>query len=325
MTEVIRLAEHLNAPILTTFKGKSLIPDHHPLGCGVLGRSGTPIASWFMNEADALLVLGASFSNHTGITPKKPTIQVDLDPMVLGKFHGVDVPVWGEIGVTVSAFREALEGGTGSVDQRPEVAERWRIWREEKARREGDESERGLGSAVVFAALTRQVPEDAILPVDVGNNTYSFGRYFECSGQSVLMSGYLGSIGFAYPAALGAWAATQEEDSLFSGRKVVSISGDGGFGQYMGELTTAAKYGMDITHVLLNNHELGKISKEQRSGSWDVWQTDLRNPDFAKYAELCGALGIRVNSREELDEALAEAIAHPGPSLVEIITDPELV
>jgi thiamine pyrophosphate-dependent acetolactate synthase large subunit-like protein len=325
MTEVIRLAEHLNAPILTTFKGKSLIPDHHPLGCGVLGRSGTPIASWFTNEADALLVLGASFSNHTGITPKKPTIQVDLDPMVLGKFHGVDVPVWGEIGVTVSAFREALEGGTRSVDQRPEVAERWRIWREEKARREGDESERGLGSAVVFAALTRQVPEDAILPVDVGNNTYSFGRYFECSGQSVLMSGYLGSIGFAYPAALGAWAATQEEDSLFSGRKVVSISGDGGFCQYMGELTTAAKHGMDITHVLLNNHELGKISKEQRSGSWDVWQTDLRNPDFAKYAELCGALGIRVNSREELDEALAEAIAHPGPSLVEIITDPELV
>jgi thiamine pyrophosphate-dependent acetolactate synthase large subunit-like protein/nitrite reductase/ring-hydroxylating ferredoxin subunit len=325
MAEVIGLAELLNAPVLTTFKGKGLIPDHHPLGCGVLGRSGTPIASWFMNEADALLVLGASFSNHTGITFKKTTIQVDFDPMLLGKFHGVDVPVWGEIGVTVAAFRAALDGGTGSVDQRPEVAERWRIWREEKARREGDESERGLNSAAVFAALTRQVPEDAIIPVDVGNNTYSFGRYFECSGQSVLMSGYLGSIGFAYPAALGAWAATQEEESPFTGRKVVSVSGDGGFGQYMGELTTAVKYGMDITHVLLNNQELGKISKEQRSGSWDVWQTDLRNPDFARYADLCGALGIRVETKEELDEALAEAIAHPGPSLVEILTDPELV
>jgi thiamine pyrophosphate-dependent acetolactate synthase large subunit-like protein len=169
------------------------------------------------------------------------------------------------------------------------------------------------------------VPKDAIIPVDVGNNTYSFGRYFECSGQSVLMSGNLGSIGFAYPAALGAWAATQEQESPFTGRKVVSVSGDGGFGQYMGELTTAVKHGMDITHVLLNNQELGKISKEQRSGSWDVWQTDLRNPDFAKYADLCGALGIRVDTKEELDEALAEAIAHAGPSLVEILTDPELV
>ncbi|MFZ9092014.1 MAG: OB-fold nucleic acid binding domain-containing protein, partial [Planctomycetaceae bacterium] len=78
---------YLNCPVITTFKGKGLVSDHHPLGCGVLGRSGTPIASWFMNEADCLLVLGASFSNHTGITPKKPTIQVDYDPMVLGKFH----------------------------------------------------------------------------------------------------------------------------------------------------------------------------------------------------------------------------------------------
>jgi thiamine pyrophosphate-dependent acetolactate synthase large subunit-like protein/nitrite reductase/ring-hydroxylating ferredoxin subunit len=325
MPEVIGLAELLKAPVLTTFKGKGLIADDHPLGCGVLGKSGTPIASWFMNEADALLVLGASFSNHTGITPKKPTIQVDFDPMILGKFHGVDVPVWGEIGVTLRALREALEGGTGSVDQRAEVAERWRIWRDEKARREMDESDRGLGSAAVFAALTRQLPEDAILPVDVGNNTYSFGRYFECSRQSILMSGYLGSIGFAYPAALGAWAATQEDDPRFKGRKVVSISGDGGFGQYMGELTTAVKYGMDITHVLLNNNELGKISKEQRAGNWDVWETGLRNPDFAKYAELCGAMGIRVESMDGLEDALARAVAHPGPSLVEILTDPDLL
>ena len=84
---------------------------------------------------------------------------------------------------------------------------------------------------------------------------------------------------------MGAWAATQEEDPRFAGRKVVSVSGDGGFGQYMAEMTTAVKYGMNITHVLLNNSELGKISKEQRSGSWDVWLTSLVNPSFADYAE----------------------------------------
>ena len=378
MDAVLSLAETMNAPVVTTFKGKGLIADSHPLGCGVLGRSGTPIASCFMNESDCLLVFGASFSNHTGITSKKPTIQVDFDPMILGKFHAVDVPLWGEIGVTASLLRDAAKGEE-FLDQRKEVAERWSIWRTEKVRREADESGKGLASAVVFAALNRLVPDDAIIPVDVGNNTYSFGRYFECeqqsvlmSGkglasavvfaalnrlvpddaimiltgrrrlattcgptsfgryfeceqQSVLMSGYLGSIGFAFPAALGAWAATTEKGSRFEGRKVVSISGDGGFGQYMAELTTAVKYGMNITHVLLNNHELGKISKEQRAGNWDVWETSLTNPNFADYASLCGALGARVTRREKLPDSLEEALRHDGPALVEILTDPLLV
>jgi thiamine pyrophosphate-dependent acetolactate synthase large subunit-like protein len=93
----------------------------------------------------------------------------------------------------------------------------------------------------------------------------------------------------------------------------------------MAELTTAVKYGMNITHVLLNNHELGKISKEQRSGQWPVWQTGLRNPDFSAYADLCGAMGIRVTKKGDLDEALARALTHPAPSLVEVVTDVGLV
>ena len=325
MPAITELAESINAPVITTFKGKGLISDRHPLGCGVLGRSGTPIASWFMNEADLLLVFGASFSNHTGITSKKPTIQVDYDPMALGKFHAVDVPVWGEIGVTAALLLDRLSGGTAAADPRGEVAERWKIWREEKLRRETERRGEGIDSASIFAAMTRQVPEDAIVSVDVGNNTYSFGRYFECTRQAVLMSGYLGSIGFGLPGAIGAWAATQEDDPRFAGRKVVAVSGDGGFGQYMGDLTTAVKYGMDITHVLLHNGELGKISKEQRAGNWEVWQTSLHNPSFAEFAELCGAKGTRVTEPDKLDDALAEALSHPGPALVEIIADPLLV
>lgn len=331
MAAVTALAEQLGCPVATTFKGKGLIADHgdpaaggHPLGCGVLGRSGTPIASWFMNEADVLLVLGASFSNHTGITPKKPTIQVDLDPEALGKFHQVDCLVRGELSVTVGLLREALAENS-SIDHRGEVAERWRIWREEKASRRRDDRGQGVASAAIFEALTRHAPADAIIPVDVGNNTYSFGRYFECKRQAVLMSGYLGSIGFAYPAALGAWAATQEPGTPYHGRKVVSVSGDGGFGQYAMELTTAVKYGMNITHVLLNNHNLGKITKEQRAGRWEVWQTSLHNPSFAAFAEACGARGIRVETRDQLDDALAAALVHEGPSLVEILADPELI
>ncbi|MGB5400367.1 MAG: thiamine pyrophosphate-dependent enzyme [Thermoanaerobaculia bacterium] len=325
MEPVIALAEKLSCPVITTFKAKGLISDHHPLGCGVLGRSGTPIASYFMNEADCLLVFGASFSNHTGISPKKPIIQVDFDPMALGKFHKVEVPVWGEIGITAEILASTLPDIVHAETQRKQIAERWAIWRQEKSKRMGEDRGHGISSAATFAALTRQAAEDAIIAVDVGNNTYSFGRYFECQNQAVLMSGYLGSIGFALPAAMGAWAATQEEDSRFQGRSVISVSGDGGFGQYMGELTTAVKYGMNIAHVLLNNSELGKISKEQRAGSWDVWQTDLHNPSFAGYAELCGALGIRVKDSTELDDALGRALAHDGPALVEIMSDPELI
>ncbi|MEL7061664.1 MAG: thiamine pyrophosphate-dependent enzyme [Acidobacteriota bacterium] len=325
MESIVALAEALGAPVLTTFKGKGLISDAHPLAAGVLGRSGTPIASWFMNECDLMLVFGASFSNHTGITPKKPLIQVDFDPLALGKFHAVDVPVWGEIGITAELLRQRFEGRNASSVQREELAERWRLWREEKASRREDERGEGLASAAIFEILSHAVPADAILAVDVGNNTYSFGRYFECREQAVLMSGYLGSIGFALPAALGAWAATQEDGTPWFGRKVVSISGDGGFGQYMGEMTTAVKYGMNITHVLLDNSQLGKISKEQRAGEWDVWQTSLHNPDFAAFAKNCGALGLRVDTLDELEPALERALAHDGPSLVAIHADAELI
>ncbi len=324
MDGIVDLAERFDCPVLTTFKGKGQIPDSHPLAGGVLGRSGTPIASHFMNEADLLAVFGASFSNHTGIAEYKPTIHVDYDAMTLGKFHSIDVPVWGEIGVTVNELHDRI-GDAEAESQREELADRWEIWREEKATRRAQTPERGVNYATAFDAMTRLIPDDAIIPVDVGNNTYAFGRYFEPEHQSVLMSGYLGSIGFAFPAALGAWTATQEPESPFAGRKVISVSSDGGFGQYMSEFTTAVKYDMDVTHVLLNDDELGKISKEQRTGGWDVWQTDLVNPGFAEFADNCGGHGVFVDDSDVLDDALEEAIAYDGPALVEVLTDSDPV
>ena len=132
------------------------------------------------------------------------------------------------------------------------------------------------------------------------------------------MSGYLGSIGFGLPAAMGAWAAVGDR------RPIVSVSGDGGFGRYAMELTTAVKYDMNITHVLLNNSQLGKISKEQRAGHWDVWQTSLHNPDFAASQPLRRPRSPS-RRRGQLDDALQTALDHPGPALVEIICDPDLV
>jgi thiamine pyrophosphate-dependent acetolactate synthase large subunit-like protein len=138
-----------------------------------------------MNEADALLVFGASFSNHTGIAPYKPIVQVDFDPMAIGRFHPVTVGVLGDVGVTARALLAALPPAADWADQRGDIASRWELWRAEKARRVADDRGRGIGSAVVFEALSRLAPPDAVITVDVGNHAYSFGRYFECDRQTV--------------------------------------------------------------------------------------------------------------------------------------------
>lgn len=320
MEEIIALAEHLKCPVMTTFKGKGQISDDHPLGCGVLGRSGTPIASYFMNEADALLVIGASFSNHTGITPKLPTIQIDFDPLALSKFHKVDVQLYGEISRTVGILSKHLESfSVQKEDRTAQIAERWSIWRSEKQKRLLEDRHHGISSVAVFDALTQLAPDNAVMCVDVGNNAYSFGRYFESKKHSFLMSGYLGSIGFAFPAAMGAWAAVGDT------RPIIAVSGDGGFCQYLAEITTAVKYNMPIKLILLDNNELGKISKEQRAGGWDKWATDLVNPNFAEYARGCGALGIKVTAKDDLKAAFTELFEHDGPGLVEVSTDVKLI
>ncbi|WP_372806537.1 thiamine pyrophosphate-dependent enzyme [Pontiella sp.] len=317
MPAIRTLANELNCPVITTFKAKGLIRDDDPLGCGVLGRSGTLVSAHFMNGADLLVVFGASFSQHTGINPDLPTIQVDLDPITLGKFHPVTVPVVGEIGMTAELFHQRL-ASPAATDRRREIADKKAEWKAEKANRAAKHQDRGLNSAEIFEALGALIPENAVIAVDVGNNTYSFGRYFESKGQPVLMSGYLGSIGFGYPAALGAWAAAPD-------RPIVAITGDGGFGQYLGELCTAVKYNMNITHILLNNHELGKISLEQVTAHIPVWETGLSNPRFAEFAEICGAKGFKVETRSQLADAVGAALAVEGPALVEIICDPELI
>ena len=317
MAHVVELARKLNAPVMTTFKAKGLIVDSDPLAGGVLGRSGTPVASWLMNESDLLVVIGASFSNHTGIAAYKPIIQIDDDHAAIGRFHPVNVGVLGDSAITIAALIARL-GATAAVDQRPDVTARWNLWRAEKRRRLADDQGTGVSSAAVFDALSRHCPSDAVIAVDVGNHAYSFGRYFEPSGQRVLMSGYLGSIGFGFPAAMGAWAAAPD-------RPIVAVTGDGGFGQYLAELTTAVAHNMPIRHVLLDNSMLAKITKEQRAAELDVWQTGLVNPDFAAYADLCGATGISVRHANELDGALTRAFATDGPALVHVHADADLV
>ncbi len=258
------LAERLSAPVLTTFKAKGLIPDTHPLGAG------------------------ASFANHTGIAPYKTILQIDDEPSAVGRFDPVSASITGDAALTLTALLDSL-GAVDAEDQRPAVAARWAIWRAEKARRATDERGRGLSAAAVFEVLSRHLPEDAVVTVDVGNHACSLGRYLESKGQPVLMSGYLGSIGFGYPAA---------------------------------ELTTAVKYGIGVKHVLFGNHSLGKIGKEQIAAGFPVWHTSLHNPDWAAYARLCGATGIKAARRDQLEDAMTSLFAADGPALLHVEQTP---
>jgi thiamine pyrophosphate-dependent acetolactate synthase large subunit-like protein len=261
--------------------------------------------------------VGASFSNHTGIAAYKPIVQIDDAHTAIGRFDSVTEHLLGDAALTVAALDDRT-GPTDAVDQRDDVAQRWAIWRAEKARRVRDDHGAGVSAAAVFDALARHLPPDAVITVDVGNHAYSLGRYLESAGQPVLMSGYLGSIGFGYPAAMGAWAAAP-------GRPVLAVTGDGGFGQYSAELLTAVKYGIPIKHLLLDNHSLGKISKEQLAAGYPPWHTSLHNPDWAAYAELCGARGIRVERADQLDDALTQLFATAGPALLCVQQDPHLL
>src|SRR5256884_6525060 len=162
--ELTRLAERLGAPVLTTFKAKGLVPDTHPLGAGVLGRSGTPVASWLMNESDLLIVVGASFANHTGVAAYKPIVQIDDDHGAIGRFHPVACPVLGDAALTLAALLPALDPAKAE-DQRPDVAARWAIWRAEKARRVADHPGPGVSAAAVFDALSRDLPAPAGPPL----------------------------------------------------------------------------------------------------------------------------------------------------------------
>ena len=144
-------------------------------------------------------------------------------------------------------------------------------------------------------------------------------RGFHVVDERTLGNTWQGAGLLPLPAAIGAWAAVGDD------RPVVAVTGDGGLCQYLAEFTTLVKYRMPIKLIVLNNNELGKISKEQRAGGWEKWSTDLVNPDFAEFARSSGGLGIQVEQQEELDSALQRLFSHQGPGLLEIKADERLI
>ncbi|GMR02279.1 MAG: thiamine pyrophosphate-binding protein [Acidimicrobiia bacterium] len=308
---ILALAEKIDAAVATTFPAKGSIPEHHPLATGVLGRSGTPVSAAMQTRSDLIVVFGGGMAPHTGITDKRTVVRIDVDVLAsLRNSSNVAVFALADAGEAADALALVC-GPVDRPDLRAWLSDRWEWWRARKlSRREVDVDGR-LTNAGVFHELARQIPSDAIVSLDVGNTTYSFGRYFEADGQRVVMSGWLGSIGYALPGGIGAAVAYPENT-------IVAIAGDGGFGQYAMELATVAKYDLNIKVVLLSNDELGKITAEQQLAGTHVWATSLKNPSWATMATSLDLFGRRVETPDELSDGMQALFAHDGPGLLEI-------
>lgn len=320
--EAVAFAEALNAATATTYRAKGFVSDAFPLACGVVGRSGTPVAAKMMAEADCIVGLGVGFSNHSEIAKGKPTLQFDRDPAALGRLRGVDCGIVGDLAETLPLMTERLRGRAAGENPRERIAALRREWRAEKQRRAEKGGVGKIAPAAVCAALSECVPANAVVSADVGNVAYALGRYFEAREQRFLLSFYLGSIGVGLPAAIGAWRAVRDHPEL-GARPVVAVVGDGGLGQYLAEWTTVVRCGMDIKCVVFNNSELAKISLEQRNAHVSVWETHLLNPNFAEFAKLCGSAGVRIGDPATLAAEMRSAFAIPGPALIEVLTDPD--
>ncbi|QYZ78324.1 thiamine pyrophosphate-binding protein [Methanofollis formosanus] len=311
---LLAVAGRIRAPVLTTYRAKGLVPEDHPWHLGVLGSVGTPAAREWATGADLILTCGVGFSSQTRVPAETPLVQVDLDPVKLGK-NRETIALWGDCAVVLPRLLQHLE-------EREENGAKERIagqkaeWLAQTAA-EADPTAVPIRPPYIMQVLSEILPEDAVISIDVGENGWWFGRNFRMRPhQKFVMSGYLATMGFALPAALAARLA-------YPNRPAVCITGDGGFTMAMAEFLTAVKYDLPVTVIVLNNHELGMILVEQRMEHYPNFGTELHNPDFVDYAQACGGQGFRVERPDDLAPAVAEALAAGVPAIVDVETDPK--
>lgn len=309
---VLALARRIAAPILTTFRAKGIIPEENEWVVGVLGHSGSPQARALATRADLIITLGVGFSKFTNVPVDKTLIQLDTNPVKLGKGPHT-IPLWGNCALIIPKLA-TLARVRNSEYILKEIAGMKREWADQMDR-EADPKAMPIRPPYIMKILSDVIPEDAVITVDVGENQWWFGRNFRMKRQRFAMSGYLATMGFGFPASIAAKLAYPE-------RQVFCITGDGGFSQVMADFVTAVKYQLPVVVIILNNHQLGMIQVEQLMEHYPNFGTDLLNPDFAAYARACGGAGFRVEKPGALKATLQRAMSLNLPAIVDIETDP---
>jgi len=313
-TQVDRLARTIQAPVINTLPGKGVLPDRHPLAVGGLGLLGAKPAHSAMEQCDLCLLVGTAYPYLNFLPKSAKLVQVDWEVSQIGKRIQVDLGLVGHAGPTLDALTDRVRTRPRASHFVKTLQHQRREWLDWVAGLSRDD-DTPINPQRVVNLLSQLVKPDANISIDVGNALVWMARGFWIEDQEWLVSAWLGSMGFGLPAAIACQLVDPDRQS-------VAVVGDGGFAMLMADLVTAVKYHLPITVVVLDNQRLAMIKFEQEVEGYPEFGTHLTNPDFAAYAEAAGARGIRVESPGDLKGALTDALAHPGPVLVDVVCDP---
>jgi pyruvate dehydrogenase (quinone) len=329
--EVLALADHLSAPMVLTLKAKDGLEAGNPFQVGQSGLIGNPASKDAFDSAGLLLMVGTDFPYPQWLPAGTPTVQLDQRPEHIGRRTPVDVGLVADAGPGLTALLARLDAkpDRNHLDQARTAYTAWRQRQRRLVDPAHDQSLLGrirstfdntgdrIRPEALAAAVDAHAADDAIFTSDTGMSTVWLSRFVELRGTRRLIGSYnLGSMANAMPQALGAQAIDRT-------RPVVAFCGDGGLTMLLGDLITAVSHRLPVKFVVFDNGRLGMVKLEQEQGGLPEFGTQLANPDLAAVARSMGLTGIRVTALGELDAAVAQALATPGPVLLDVLTNPE--
>ncbi|MED5813875.1 thiamine pyrophosphate-dependent enzyme [Mycolicibacterium sp. 050232] len=329
--EVLSVASTLAAPVVLTMKGKEGLEGENPYQIGQSGLIGNPAAHLALHQADTLLLVGTDFPYRDWLPQDKKVVQLDHRPEHIGRRLPVSTALVGDAKGTLAQLLPKLQRreSTKFLDHHRAEFDTWRAAQRRLAepdhdrkllgriRKHLDNPDELIRPELVAVAVDQAAADDAIFTTDTGMSAVWLSRFVEMRrGRRLLGSFNLGSMANAMPQALGASALDRR-------RQVIAFCGDGGLMMLLGDLRTAVTYELPATFVVFNNNRLGMVKLEQEQSGLPEYGTQLDNPDIAAVATAMGLHAQLVTSPDDVASAVATALAHEGPALLDIRTNPD--
>jgi pyruvate dehydrogenase (quinone) len=310
--ELIKFAGKLQAPILHAYRGKEFIEYDNPFDVGMTGLLGFSSGYLAMMDCDVLVMLGTDFP-YQPFYPKDATIvQIDLRGEQIGRRTKVDFGLVGDIKTTLQALLPKLSQNSYETHLKECVAHYRKTRKSLDDLATGRPGQKPVHPQYVTRLLDQHAADDAIFMCDVGTPVIWAARYLTMNGRRRLLGSFNhGSMANALPQAIGAQAT-------YPDRQVITLSGDGGLAMMMGDLLTLKQQDLPVKMIVYKNDSLAFVELEMKSAGVLNFGTDLRNPDFAKIAEGAGLLGLKAETADQVEPAIAQALAYDGPALVEV-------
>ncbi len=317
--ELRNLAIYGHIPVTTTLTGKGGFPEDHELSMGMLGMHGTQYANYAISKADLIIAVGVRFDDRvTGnlatFAPEARFIHVDQDPAEIAKNVAVDVPIVGDAKKVLAALLVEVKNLDLSPDRHVAWMEQVETWKRDHPLVVRDSDDGEIMPEAAIAKIWEVTRGEAVVCTEVGQHQmWAAQHYLSRYPRRFITSGGLGTMGFGFPAAIGAQVACP-------GSLVLDIAGDGSFQMTLQELATAVQYNLPVKVCIINNQYLGMVRQWQEL-FWDKRYSNTCiecQPDFVKLADAYGAEGHRVARPDDLEEVLRLAFASEGPAIIDI-------